>query len=209
MNDEPQRPATTIIAAAPRREPKPADPCAMVIFGAFGDLTKRLVVPALYNLAHTGLLPAHFALIGVDLADGTSESWREHLYTMLRASSAIASAEFDVDAIDEKAWNALAARMSYVQGDITKPELYEKLAGVLAEAQKKQATGGNAIFYLAVADRFFGTVVDQLGRAKLTRRERGQGRQARVLAARRDREAFRPRSRIGARAERRHRAHPA
>jgi glucose-6-phosphate 1-dehydrogenase len=168
MNDEPQRPATTIIAAAPRREPKPADPCAMVIFGAFGDLTKRLVVPALYNLAHTGILPAHFALIGVDLADGTSESWREHLYTMLKSFVGNPSAEFDVDAIDEKAWKALAARMSYVQGDITKPELYEKLAGVLAEAQKKQATGRNAIFYLAVADRFFGTVVDQLGRAKLT-----------------------------------------
>ena len=168
MNDEPQRPATTIIAAAPRREPKPADPCAMVIFGAFGDLTKRLVVPALYNLAHTGILPANFALIGVDLADGTSESWREHLYTMLKSFVGNPSAEFDVDAIDEKAWKSLAARMSYVQGDITKPELYEKLAGVLAEAQKKQATGGNAIFYLAVADRFFGTVVDQLGTAKLT-----------------------------------------
>src|SRR4030095_13740138 len=57
--------------------------------------------------------------------------------------------------------------MTYVQGDLTKPELYEKLRGVLDEAEKVHGTQGNAIFYLAVADRLFGTVVEQLGRAKL------------------------------------------
>jgi glucose-6-phosphate 1-dehydrogenase len=168
MNEEPQRPATTIVAAAPRRQPKPADPCALVIFGAFGDLTKRLVVPALYNLCHTGVLPENFALIGVDLAEGTAASWREHLYGMLKSFVGNAAAEFDVGAIDERAWTALAGRMSYVQGDITKPELYAKLVGALVEVEKNGQTRGNAIFYLAVADRFFGTVVDQLGRAKLT-----------------------------------------
>ena len=55
-----------VIAAPQRRQPSPADPCAMVIFGAGGDLTKRLVVPALYNLSHTKVLPEKFALIGVD-----------------------------------------------------------------------------------------------------------------------------------------------
>jgi glucose-6-phosphate 1-dehydrogenase len=174
MNEETQRPLATIVAAAPRHEPKPADPCVMVIFGAFGDLTKRLVMPALYNLNRTGILPAHFALIGVDLADGTAESWREHLHTMLESFVGSASAEFEVDKIDEKAWSSLAARMSYVQGDITKPELYAKLSETIAEAQKKQATGGNVIFYLAVADRFFGAVVDRLGEAKLTRQEAGK-----------------------------------
>ena len=174
MNEETQRPAATIVAAAPRHEPKPADPCVMVIFGAFGDLTKRLVVPALYNLNRTGILPAHFALIGVDLADGTAESWREHLHTMLESFVGSASAEFEVDKIDEKAWSSLAARMSYVQGDITKPTLYAKLSETIAEAQKKQATGGNVIFYLAVADRFFGAVVGRLGEAKLTRQEEGK-----------------------------------
>jgi glucose-6-phosphate 1-dehydrogenase len=168
MKNEPQRTATTIVTAAPRRQPKPADPCAIVIFGAFGDLTKRLVVPALYNLAHTGVLPKNFALIGVDLAEATAESWRDHLYTMLKSFVGNAAAEFDVDAIDEKAWAALAERMSYVQGDITKPDLYGKLGGALAEVEKKRSTRGNVIFYLAVADRFFGTVVGQLGRAKLT-----------------------------------------
>ena len=174
MNDEPQRPATTIVAASPRHEPKPADPCAMVIFGAFGDLTKRLVMPALYNLNRTGTLPRKFALIGVDLADGTAESWREHLHSMLESFVGNASAEFQVEAIDEKAWSSLASRMSYVQGDITKPDVYARLGDALAEAQKKNSTGGNVIFYLAVADRFFGAVVDRLGEAKLTNQEEGK-----------------------------------
>ncbi len=56
------------------------------------------------------------------------------------------------------------------QGDLTKPELYEKLRGALDEAEKDHGTGGNAIFYLAVAERLFGTVVEQLGKAKLTDR---------------------------------------
>jgi glucose-6-phosphate 1-dehydrogenase len=73
----PQR--SQVIAAPPRRQPRPADPCAMVIFGAGGDLTKRLVVPALYNLSRTKVLPDKFALIGVDRAEGDAESWRDHL----------------------------------------------------------------------------------------------------------------------------------
>jgi glucose-6-phosphate 1-dehydrogenase len=59
---------------------KPADPCALVIFGATGDLTKRLVIPALYNLSRTKILPEHFALIGMARAEGTAESWRDGLY---------------------------------------------------------------------------------------------------------------------------------
>ena len=140
----------------------------MVIFGAGGDLTSRLVVPALYNLSRTRLLTKNFALIGVDLAEGTTGSWRDSLYAKLKGFIGAASAEFDIDHIDEAAWKRLAGKMSYVQGDLTKPELYEKLRGALDEAAKSHGTQGNAVFYLAVADRFFGTVVEQLGRAKLT-----------------------------------------
>src|SRR6185437_14491385 len=69
-------PAATEVDVPPRRPARPADPCAMVIFGAAGDLTKRLVVPALYNLARTKVLPENFALIGVDHGERTTESWR-------------------------------------------------------------------------------------------------------------------------------------
>jgi glucose-6-phosphate 1-dehydrogenase len=163
-----QAPTAQVAESPPRRQASPADPCTMVIFGAFGDLTKRLVMPALYNLSRTNVLPEKFALIGPDLVEGTAESWRDHLYEMLKSFVGNAAAEFDIDHIDEAVWKRLAAKMSYVQGDLTKPELYENLRGALEEAGKAHGTQGNAILYLAVADRFFGTVVEQLGRAKLS-----------------------------------------
>ena len=161
-------PTAQVVESPPRRQPSPADPCAIVIFGAGGDLTKRLVTPALYNLSRTKVLPENFAFIGVDHGEGTAESLRNHLHGMLESFIGNAAAEFDVDKIDEAAWKRLAEKISYVQGDFTKPELYEKIRVALAEAEKTNGTQGNVIFYLAVADRFFGTVVEQLGKAKLT-----------------------------------------
>ena len=145
----------------------------MVIFGATGDLTKRLVVPALYNLLRSKVLPEQFALIGVALGEGTAESWRDQLHGMLK-SFVDDAAEFDVEHIDEGVWKRLAEKMIYVQGDLTKPELYEKLRSALDQAEKTLGTRGNAIFYLAVADRLFGTVVEQLGKAKLTDQDEDQ-----------------------------------
>ena len=155
-------------SSSPPRQASPADPCAMVIFGAGGDMTKRLLIPALYNLSRTDVLPENFALIGVDLAEETAVGWRGHLYDMLKSFVGNATAEFDPDHIDQAAWKRLAEKMSYIQGDLTKPELYEKIRGTLGEAENAHGTQGNAIFYLGVAGRFFGTVVEQLGKAKLT-----------------------------------------
>ena len=75
---------------------------------------------------------------------------------------------FNADRIDEDAWARLADKMAYISGDLTKPDLYEKLRSALDEAEKALGTHGNVIFYLAIADRLFGTVVEQLGKAKLT-----------------------------------------
>jgi glucose-6-phosphate 1-dehydrogenase len=177
MLDKPPTQTTKVaqlIACPARRQAKPADPCTMVIFGASGDLTKRLVVPALYNLARTKVLPEKFALIGVALSERTTEGWREHLHDMLKSFVGNATAEFDVDHIDEAVWKKLAAKMTYVQGDLTKPELYEKLRAVLEEIGKTHGTQGNTIFYLAVADRLFGIVVEHLGKAKLTDQSEGE-----------------------------------
>jgi glucose-6-phosphate 1-dehydrogenase len=161
-------PTVQLVDSPPRRPAKPADPCAIVIFGAGGDLTKRLVTPALYNLSRTKVLPENFAFIGVDHGERTAESLRNHLHGMLKSFIGNVAAELDVDEIDEAAWKRLAEKISYVQGDFTKPELYEKISVALAEAEKTHGTQGNVIFYLAVPDRFFGTVVEQLGKAKLT-----------------------------------------
>jgi glucose-6-phosphate 1-dehydrogenase len=144
----------------------------MVIFGATGDLTKRLVMPALYNLSRTKALPENFALIGVARAEMTADSWRDELYETLKSYVGNAGTTFGIDHIDEEAWKRIADRMSYVRGDSTRPELYAALGRALDEAAKKHGTQGNAIFYLAIADKLFGPVVEQLGKAGLTEQAR-------------------------------------
>jgi len=169
----PDSEAIRVQSAGPARDLPPphqmqqAGPCAMVIFGATGDLTKRLVVPALYNLSRTNVLPEKFALIGVARSEGTAEGWRDNLHGALKGFVGKAGT-FDADAIDEPAWGRLAGEMSYISGDIAQPEVYGRIREALAEVEKSHGTQGNVIFYLAVADRFFGPVVDQLGKAKLT-----------------------------------------
>ena len=135
-----------------------APPCTLVIFGAGGDLTKRLVTPALYNLAGAGLLDPALQIIGLDHAPNTDEGWRKALTETMQSFTKDKTAEFHPDAIDEAAWSWIRERLHYVQGDFAQPGTYDALAGRIS---------GNAIFYLAVAARFFGTVVEGLGRAGL------------------------------------------
>src|SRR5437588_1976079 len=155
--------AATIAKSFPGRRPAPA---TMVIFGAAGDLTKRLVVPALYNLVRGGKLPEDFALIGIDRNDESTEGWRQNLTSMIQA---FARAGGERQAFDEPAWAWLMQRMHYMRGDFTQPETYGRLEKLLAEQFGGQDGATNVLFYLAVADRFFGAVIEQLGRAGLTR----------------------------------------
>ena len=95
----------------PMHKLDPADSCAMVIFGATGDLTKRLVMPALYNLSRSKTLPENFALIGVARADLTAETWREDLYRTLKSYVGNTGTTFGIDHLDEDVWQRLAGRM--------------------------------------------------------------------------------------------------
>jgi glucose-6-phosphate 1-dehydrogenase len=151
----------------------PAPACAMVIFGAAGDLTKRLVVPALYNLANSGRLAENFEIVGVDLADKTAEDWRQSLTDMMQEFVTKGGGEFEADHIDQTAWHWLTSRMSYVQGDLNDPTMYRRLSEHLAE---RHGVEGNYLFYLAVADRFFSVVVAGLGASGLTTERDGQWR---------------------------------
>ena len=153
-----------------------APPCAMVIFGAAGDLTKRLVVPALYNLVSVKSLPENFQLVGVDLVSKTAEEWQQGLTDMMTEFVGKGGGEFEADHIDHAAWRWLTSRMSYLQGDLNDPGCYGRLGAHLAELDETAGTAGNRLFYLAVADRFFGIVVDQLGAAGLTKEEDGRWR---------------------------------
>ncbi|HET9146936.1 MAG TPA: glucose-6-phosphate dehydrogenase [Acetobacteraceae bacterium] len=153
---------------------RPPGPCLIVIFGAGGDLTKRLLVPALYNLANTGLIPENFALVGADIGERSAKDWGNSLLAMLNSFTSDPSAEDQLKSVDDKTWAKLADRMSYVQGDFTRPEFYKTLEGHLAEIEKQHGTGGNRLFYLAVADRFFGTIVEHLGQSGLAREAEGE-----------------------------------
>ncbi|HKF12099.1 MAG TPA: glucose-6-phosphate dehydrogenase [Xanthobacteraceae bacterium] len=156
--------AATIAKSFPGRRPAPA---TMVIFGAAGDLTKRLVVPALYNLVRGGKLPEGFILIGIDRNDETTEAWCGNLTNMIQAFARAGGGERQ--ALDEEAWSWLINRMHYMRGDFTQAETYGRLEKLLSEQSGRQGGTANVLFYLAVADRFFGPVIEQLGRAGLTR----------------------------------------
>lgn len=152
-----------------------APPCVMVIFGAAGDLTKRLVVPALYNLVNAGRLPNEFQLGGVDLASKTTEEWRTGL-TRTMQEFVRADGEFAVEHKGQTAWQWLTERMSYLQGDLNDSQTFRRLDAHLAGLDKAAGTAGNRLFYLAIADRFFSVAVDGLGAAGLVTERDGQWR---------------------------------
>src|SRR5215831_18893291 len=163
--------AATVARASGRQAP----PAILVIFGGAGDLTKRLVVPALYNLLRAGRLADDFLIVGVGRGDTDTQSWRHDLRQMMQSLAADGSGEFRADGIDEDAWNWLARRMTFLSGDFTQPEIYSRLKAFLAEQSTKRGNG-NVLFYLAVADKFFGPIIEHLGRAQLTRQTNGDWR---------------------------------
>jgi glucose-6-phosphate 1-dehydrogenase len=146
----------------------PAPPCAMVIFGAAGDLTKRLLVPALYELVRAQRLSQNFQLVGVATTSQTTAQWRENLSKMMNEFVAHGGGEFQADRLDAEAWGWLTERMSYLPGDLNDPETYRRVGAHLVELDQKAGTAGNYLFYLAIPDRLFATAVAGLGRAGLT-----------------------------------------
>jgi glucose-6-phosphate 1-dehydrogenase len=153
-----------------------APPATLVIFGAGGDLTKRLVVPALYNLVRAGRLPDGFSLVGVGRGETTTDSWRHDLRAMLESLAVSGSGEFQAECIDDRAWEWLARRMTFLPADFTSPEIYDTLKAFLAEQSTAQGRHPNVLFYLAVADRYFGPIIDRLGVAGLTAQANGAWR---------------------------------
>jgi glucose-6-phosphate 1-dehydrogenase len=158
--------AATVAMCLSGHQPAPA---TMTIFGAAGDLTKRLIVPALYNLARAGKLPDGFAIIGVDHNDQTTEGWSQSLTEMMQAFTRVGGGEWQGEAMDEHVWSWLIGRMHYMRGDFTEPETFGQLENLLIDQRQRQNGAANVLFYLAVADRFFGPLIEQLGRAALTR----------------------------------------
>jgi glucose-6-phosphate 1-dehydrogenase len=137
----------------------PVHPTTLVIFGATGDLAKRKLLPALYNLAHEGALPERFALIGTARSEMSDEQFRE---------SAIESVkQFSRRRPDEKVLAKLLHDVRYVDGSFDDDEVYDSIATHLAEFDEVAGLTMNRCFYLSTAPTFFPVIVDELGRAGL------------------------------------------
>ena len=136
------------------RPGKPSDPCAMVIFGASGDLTRRKLIPALYNLAKNELLSREFAVIGVARAPMSTEDFRKKVSEDIQ--------QFATDKVDGDIWEWFVRRMYYLSGDMSDKTLYPRLKDLLDKVDTDHSTHGNHMYYLATAADFFGPGVEQL-----------------------------------------------
>ncbi|WP_445682170.1 glucose-6-phosphate dehydrogenase [Radicibacter daui] len=142
----------------------PAPAATLVIFGAGGDLTRRLLVPSLYNLAGSGLLDPGFAVIGVDHSMSSTERWRRDLGAAMQSFTRDPAAEFHAERIDARAWRWVEQRLDYLQGDFESPALYEGL---------ERRLKGSVLFYLATGERFFAGIVERLAAAGLLQEQEG------------------------------------
>lgn len=146
----------------------PAPPCVMVIFGATGDLTKRKLIPALYNLAKSKLLSDQFAIVGNSRTEMTTEAWRDQLSQEIKT--------FATSEVEAGIWNWFLQRIHYVGGDVNDPQTYQKLKDQLTTVDQEHGSKGNYFFYLATAPAFFGPIIQQLGNSELTREDEGRWR---------------------------------
>jgi glucose-6-phosphate 1-dehydrogenase len=136
------------------------EPCAMVIFGASGDLTQRKLLPALYQLAANRFLPREFGVVGVGRTELTDEEWRARMREGVE--------EHGRDTIREDVWEDLAAGMRYVGTDFGSPEGPVPVVEVLRELDESRGTQGNRVFYLAIPPKAMETTVEQIGRHRTT-----------------------------------------
>ncbi len=148
--------------AVPGRHAAQADPCTMVIFGATGDLTKRKLFPALYELAAGHLLAPGFAVLGVGRDDTeTDGSFRDKMRVAIKESD-------EVKGFDEEVWGALATRTFYVGGDATDAAAYDAIQRKLAEIESaRHGSECNRFFYLAVPPSVFEPIVRHLSESRL------------------------------------------
>ena len=148
--------------AAPSDHRKPGPPCVFVIFGASGDLTKRKLIPALFNLRCLGLLPEKFAVIGVAITPGDDASFRQRMGEDIK--------QFATHPFDRKEWDNFLAGCYYLAGDFNDAAVFAALKEKIAAVQSELSIpGGNVVFNLAVTPTLFGTVAAQLGAAGLLR----------------------------------------
>jgi glucose-6-phosphate 1-dehydrogenase len=147
-----------------RRLPRIAGPSGLVIFGVTGDLSRKKLMPAVYDLANRGLLPPGFSLVGFARRDWEDEDFARVVHDAVK--------QYARTPFREEVWRQLAGGFRFVPGEFSDDGAFERLRSTVDELDKSRGTGGNFAFYLSVPPKFFPTVVEQLKRHGLSQ---GQG----------------------------------
>lgn len=154
MSPSASRPSNPLRDEQDRRLPRIAGPSTLVIFGVTGDLARKKVMPAIYDLANRGLLPPGFSLVGYARRDWEHEDFAQVVHDAVRDHS---RTEFR-----EEVWQQLSEGFRFVQGTFADDEAFERLKQTLDELDEQRGTGGNRAYYLSIPPRNFGDVVGQL-----------------------------------------------
>ncbi len=134
-----------------------ANPCAIVIFGASGDLARRKLIPALYEMAREKLLPENFALVGYSRTEMTDDEYRKECREAVQSFAR-------TKPVDQQVWSRIEKATYYISGEYGSDESHKKLAMKLREMDDKYGTAGNRLFYLSTPPTTFEPIINCLGR---------------------------------------------
>ncbi|GAB2861840.1 glucose-6-phosphate dehydrogenase [Nocardioides pacificus] len=137
-----------------RRLPRIAGPCSLVLFGVTGDLARKKLMPAVYDLANRGLLPPGFSLVGYARRDWADQDFAQIVHDAVRDNARTP--------FREETWQQVAEGIRFVQGDFSDDGAFDELRRTLDALDEERGTGGNHAFYLSIPPRFFGDVIGQL-----------------------------------------------
>jgi glucose-6-phosphate 1-dehydrogenase len=138
------------------------EPCTVILFGASGDLAKRKVIPAMFDLATHQALGSRYAIVGFARTNMTDDSFRSNIGEAAKTIS-------EVGPIDPQQWSEFAANLYYSPGDYAKPESYEALAKRLAQLSAEKNLGDNRLFYISTPPEVYPDIVEQIGKAGLNK----------------------------------------
>jgi glucose-6-phosphate 1-dehydrogenase len=151
-----------------KRLPRIAGPCGLVLFGVTGDLARKKIMPAIYDLANRGLLPPGFSLVGFARRDWVDEDFGKIVLESVRAHARTP--------FRETVWRNLAEGFRFVPGTFDDPACFERLRETVQHLDEDRGTGGNHAFYLSVPPASFSTVCEQLDRSGLSHASEGSWR---------------------------------
>ena len=151
-----------------RRLNRIAGPSGLIIFGVTGDLSRKKLMPAVYDLANRGLLPPGFALVGFARRDWVDQDFEAEVYAAVK--------QYARTHFDEDVWRQLKQGIRFVQGEFDDDAAFDRLKATIAELDANRGTMGNHAFYLSIPPKSFPLVTEQLRRSGLAQQQEGQWR---------------------------------